>query len=251
MDAIPYLRPTVAQQMRTFLERNDVPCPPWSSLDELLDRLGGVMHRRGHDPAFWADASSLVEGLRADALRDPGAGLPTAQAELLSGRELDGVVAELRAALRDAPGVGERGGLRRLLAGRSVAGLAWATLLAAALGTACAKRNDGSVASAEAAATTAADVPAEPPAADAGTAAPAADAGAAAPEGADVLVELFRDGSPEQIAETLEAMLAEDDAACEEAAPEAGSPEVAVVRPPRPPRPPLGEPAPRYKGVSF
>jgi hypothetical protein len=236
--------------MRTFLERHDVPCPPWSSLDELLDRLGGVMQRRGHDPAFWQEASSLVEGIRADALRDPGAGLPTAQAELLSGKGLDAVVAELRAALHDAPALGERGGLRRLLAGRSAAGLAWATLLAAALGAAGAKRNDGSTTTAEAAALVAADVAAAP-AVDAGTAAPALDAGTPTPESADVLVELFRDGSPEQIAETLEAMLAEDDATREETAPDAGTAEAATIRPPRPPGPPIGEPVPRYKGVSF
>ena len=134
----PYLRPTVTQRMRDFLGRGAAP-PPWSTFDELQDRVSAEMLRRRSDPTFWEEAAALVERIRADALRDPSAGLPTAQAEILSRREIVGVVAELRDALREVPAASGPGTMRRLLAGRSAAALAWVSLLVAGIGAGCKK----------------------------------------------------------------------------------------------------------------
>lgn len=67
--------------------------------------------------------------------------------------------------------------------------------------------------------------------------------------GSDSLAEMFRDGSPEEVAAALEARV---NASADASAADAATPRGASTSPPRPrPKPDPALPAPLYKGVSF
>lgn len=227
----PYLRPTLTQRVRSFLDAFD-PIKPWSTWTDALDRLHALMIARRDDAAFWAGLQALADQLQHDILRGRVDGLPAPEAEILSDADVAAVMAELRDALEtsrpSAPG-----SMHLMLAGRSAALAACVTLIATALSLGCA-RTDATTTTPDSAA-----ISPDPAAApvDAGT--------------PDALVELFQDASADVIAAKLEAMLEAGADAAPEASVAATPPKpTAKPTPPRPPRPPVTA-VPRYKGVTF
>lgn len=226
----PYLRPTLTQRVRAFLDAYD-PIEPWSTWTDALDRLHALLIARRDDSGFWADLQALADDLQNDIQRGRCEGLPAPEAELLSEAHVASVLTELRDAL-DGTRAACPGSMQLMLAGRSAALAACVTVIAAALTIGCGRTES-------AAAPDSAIITADPAIAP-------ADAGTP-----DALVELFRDASADVIAAKLEAMLE----AGVDAAPEAASGAVppkptAKPNPPRPPRPPINA-VPRYKGVTF
>jgi hypothetical protein len=112
----PYLRPTITQRVRSFLEASgDVP-PVWATPDQVLDTLWRRCTVRRGDAAFWREFEALLAAIQIDAAA-PGDDFAAPDAELLGARAAD-LAAELRGALRtgkDAPGT-LRGLLPRLSA---------------------------------------------------------------------------------------------------------------------------------------
>ena len=284
MDQQPYLRKTVTQRLRGFLEQTGGTPPVWATADEVIDRLWLTLRARRSDPAFWREFAALVEDLRADAAREAGVGLADPSAELLGRARVEDLVAELQAALDASPETPGRGGSRRARPHLSAALAACLFLL----GTAACKKSPSDTAGTEA----------ESPVPAPTLASYVEESGLDPEEKVDLqeclaqlptqrtddLVALFRDSPPEVIASTLEAFLlpgadcgpaveppaadagaapAPDAGSVEPAQPEAGTtgaPDVAPTEPAPPEAgppeatrrpPPDPSPAPAYKGVSF
>ncbi len=197
----PYLRPTTLQQLRTFLEESGSPVPPWTGFDEVFEAVLALLHRRRDDAAFFARLAPFLEELRANAARGE-AGLPTRDAEILGEATLEGLLADLQAALRSTPRELSAGALRGQLASRA-APLLCLTLLASAL-SGCPDRSavesDGPGVPAPVA-----SAPAQAGASGAASAA-SGDAGVTT----DAMVEMFKNQSPEETASWLERLLKRD-----------------------------------------
>jgi len=237
MQTMPFLRPTVIQHLRAFLADHD-PIPPWSTSGDVLDHLHGLLHARRDDPAFWARLRDLSKDMQSDVTRGRSVGLPAREAEVLSEQQIATLLDELHAAMRSNGHRHGPGAMRDLLAGRSAALAACVSLLAAALASGCNPRSpEGPIAQ------DGASITADP--------VQTAATDASAPQGADALVQLFRDGSPEDIARQLEAMVDGGVNAVIDGAAREGGPRP-VVGNNQPPRPkPTVQPVPRYKGVTF
>ena len=108
MDQQPYLRKTVTQRLRGFLDQTGGSSPVWATADEVIGRLWATLRARRADPAFWREFTALVEDLRHDATRDPRVGLADPSAELLGRARVEDLVAELQAALTPARDSGAR-----------------------------------------------------------------------------------------------------------------------------------------------
>jgi hypothetical protein len=176
----------------------------------VLDELWTTLHARRDDPTFWTRFRGLVAGLRAAAAGEGAGDLAHPAAELFDRAQVDRLVGELQAALRAAPGRPARDALRRALPGL---GAPVATLL---LLLGCGGNGKAGAGPPEAEPI----APAEPPAATVEEYTSMAPLGPerqealrscflGVPPGRKAeLVTLFRDRPPEEIARTLEAMLA-------------------------------------------
>ena len=82
---------TVTQKLRLFLARSGQAVAPWSSVDEVMDRLYGLLYQRRDQARLWEDLAALLDSIQADAR-----GLLAApDAEILSQSRVAELVAEL------------------------------------------------------------------------------------------------------------------------------------------------------------
>jgi hypothetical protein len=101
----PILRPTITQQVRTFLDDQGVALRPWSGLDETYRELYGLLNRKKRDPDFWEPLSALLgEVVEKAADRSQRGRLAAPGAELLSSWDVEEVVRKLRASLPGGDG---------------------------------------------------------------------------------------------------------------------------------------------------
>jgi hypothetical protein len=235
MQNTPYLRPTVIQHLRSFFAGQD-PIPPWSTSGDVLDHLYGLLHARRDDAVFWRRLRELAQDLQTDLRRGRAQGLAAREAEVLTDPQIADLLDELHAAMRTNGHRSGPGAMRDLLAGRSAALAACVTVLGAAMAMGCNPRPPESATSQDSPVISA--DPAQTPALD-----------ASASTTPDALVQLFRDGSPDDIAAKLEAMVDGGVNAIIDTSREAGRPIVGNNPPPRPR--PVVQPVPRYKGVTF
>ncbi|HEY3445216.1 MAG TPA: hypothetical protein VGK67_02585 [Myxococcales bacterium] len=232
MQTTPYLRPTALQHMRGFLAEFGAGLPPWSTSDEVLNELVGLLHVHRDDDAFFARLAPFIQDLREHAQRGE-AGLTARDAEVLSRSTVESIVEELQARLRGASRSASSSIVSALIGDRA------ARLLCLAL------LSSGLVACTQPAAPS--TTPAEP-----GTPAPtptptqakAADPQpAVAPESTDALVQMFKEKSPQEAAKALEATF---DASEPVPPPPPGVDPAVAPQPVRVPRPHA-----RYKGVDL
>jgi len=128
---------TVTQKLRLFLARSGQAVAPWSSVDEVMDRLYGLLYQRRDQAGLWDDLAALLDSIQADTRGV----LAAPDAEILSQSRVDGLVAELRRAMRasvEAPAVGA---MRRFSVGKSANVLACIALLAAGFSLGCGSSN--------------------------------------------------------------------------------------------------------------
>ena len=246
---------TVTQKLRLFLARSGQPVAPWSSVEEVMDRLYGLLYDRREQAGLWEDLAALLDSIQSEAR-----GLLAApDAEILSQSRVAALVAELRRAVRASVVTPTTGGMRRFAIGKGASVLACIALLAAGFSLGCGSSNSNASSNKDAAVSVpdtnrATDTAAPPPVdtapnlpkdtapnpavdtapnpppdastkndtssvpldsapKDAGTGetgdaslspADATGDGSADSTG-DALMDLFRDGSPEDIAARLEA----------------------------------------------
>ena len=240
---------TVTQKLRLFLARSGQAVAPWSSVEEVMDRLYSLLFQRCDQAGLWEDLAALLDSIQADARGV----LAAPDAEILSQSRVDELVAELRRAMHASVEAPAAGAMKRFSMGKSASVLACIALLAAGFSLGCASstpRADGG----SDATTTPADVSrpvdtatlptpdtapsvspdvARSPTPDAAldvapsptpdaavtevgavgdVAASPADAtndGSSDSSSRDALMDLFRDGTPEDIAARLEASVAD------------------------------------------
>jgi len=239
---------TVTQKLRLFLARSGQTVAPWSSVDEVMDRLYGLLFQRRDQAGLWNDLAALLDSIQADARGV----LAAPDAEILSQSRVDGLVTELQRAMRASVEAPAAGAMRRFSVGKSAGVLACIALLAAGFSLGCASSKTQEPSGLDAAtmppadASRAADSAPSPapdtapgvmldaapsPTPDTAPAAPtdvapvpdaaasdASDAPASTADAADAtndgssdstsgdaLMDLFRDGTPDQIADRLEA----------------------------------------------
>jgi hypothetical protein len=188
-----HLRPTVIQRLRAFLEAGGQGLAPWSSFDDVMDRLRDVLHERRDQAGTWTELECLIEELQRDALHTQGLAAP--EAEVLSRSKIAEIVQELRAATNGSSSSAKgNGAAKRFLSDRTAAAMACLTLLGTAFVAACGSSDTGPVGQAGG---------------STGGSGGVDDSGVQ-----DALTDLFRDGSPDDIASQLEAMV--NDAAAED-----------------------------------
>jgi len=117
MTASPYLRPTVTQRIRRFLDDVGEKVPPWTDVDGTMDALWGILQARQDDPRFWARLEALVESLRRDVEAGRRSGLPDAHAEILDEKRVGDLMARLRQAVRRSARDAAPGAMRRFTRG--------------------------------------------------------------------------------------------------------------------------------------
>jgi len=132
MTASPYLRPTVTQRVRLFLDDVGEKVPPWTDVDGTMDALWGILQARQDDPRFWARLEALVESLRRDVEAGRRSGLPDAQAEILDEKRVGDLVARLRQAVRHSSRDAAPGAMRRFTRGLAAPIMGCVMLLGAA-----------------------------------------------------------------------------------------------------------------------
>ena len=274
---------TVTQKLRLFLARSGQAVAPWSSVDEVMDRLYGLLYQRRDQARLWEDLAALLDSIQADAR-----GLLAApDAEILSQSRVAELVAELQRSMRASVETPAAGAMRRFSLGKNASVLACIALLAAGFSLGCGSSDSGANGKLDAATTSHADAKLSPdvatvatpdtapsgsndlapsPKLDAGTTgspdvaptgskdsaptgsldtapSPTPDAGLndagdgstmdatddGSSDSGDALMDLFRDASPDAIANRLEASVN------------------------TPPDGPIdrGGPMPAYKGVTF
>jgi len=94
------IRPTVTQKVRALLTQQGVDLKPWSGLDETYVELYALLNRRKDDPAFWPPLARLLGDMVAD-MTDPESPrrLSASQAELLGSWDVKTLIADIRTAL--------------------------------------------------------------------------------------------------------------------------------------------------------
>ncbi|MGA7745330.1 MAG: hypothetical protein ABSF35_03805 [Polyangia bacterium] len=234
---------TVTQKLRLFLARSGQAVAPWSSVEEVMDRLYRLLFERREQAGLWEDLAALLDSIQADACGV----LAAPDAEILSQSRVNELVAELRRAMRASVETPAAGAMRRFSVGKSASVLACIALLAAGFSLGCSSSTSRADGGADAP-TTAADAiqltdkaptpdtatslapdsaPSSTPDVAPGstpdaavTELDAAGDAAASPADAttdgssdsisgDALMDLFRDGTPEDIAARLEASVAD------------------------------------------
>jgi hypothetical protein len=253
---------TVTQKLRLFLARSGQAVAPWSSVDEVMDRLYGLLYQRREQAGLWQDLAALL-----DSIQDDARGVLAApDAEILSKSRVDELVADLRRAMRASIEAPAAGAMRRFSIGKSASVLACIALLAAGFSLGCSSSSNSPAADsgADAAIVTSPDASRTPDTAASPTpdtapsvtpdtapsltpdtapsptpdtapvaspdvavsptpdaargdtrdaaaspadAADATDDGSADSTSGDALIDLFRDGTPDQIADKLEASI--------------------------------------------
>ena len=197
---------TVTQRLRRFLAQSGHAVTPWSSVDEVMDRLYGLLYERREQAGLWADLVALLDALRAEARGM----LASPDAEILSQAHVDELVAELRRAMRVSREAPAAGAMRRFSVGKSAAVLACIALLAAGSSLGCGSSSSshepdaGSTVRTDASQTSTADV------------APSGSNDGAA-DSADAPMDLVRDSAIEDIAAQFRDAAPEDIAAQAEA----------------------------------
>jgi hypothetical protein len=240
---------TVTQKLRLFLARSGQTVAPWSSVEEVMDRLYSLLFQRRDQAGLWEDLAALLDSIQADARGV----LAAPDAEILSQSRVNELVAELQRAMRASVEAPTAGAMRRFSMGKSASVLACIALLAAGFSLGCASstsRADGGadatttpadvsrpadtasnpvpdsapdvalVATPDSAPSVSPDVAQSPTPDAAVTEVGAVGDAAASPADAtndgssdsfsrDALMDLFRDGTPEDIAARLEASVAD------------------------------------------
>ena len=205
---------TVTQKLRRFLACSGQAVPPWSSVEEVMDRVYGLLYERREQADLWEHLAALLDLIQ----REAGEMLAAPDAEILSQARMATLVADLRHAMHASVEAPVAGAMRRFALGKSATVLACLALLTAGVslgcgpGTSCAKEKPPVLAMVGSEAESATTVSTS----------------------GDALMDLFRDGSPEDIAAELEAGLS--------ASPKG-------PKSPKKPKRPM--PTPLYKGVSF
>ncbi|HEY3445217.1 MAG TPA: hypothetical protein VGK67_02590 [Myxococcales bacterium] len=243
MDPTPFLRPTALQHMRGFLAQSGAELPPWSTSDQVMDELVGLLHLHRGDDAFFARLVPFLEELREHASRGD-AGLTAKDAEVLSRATVEAIVGELQAQLRTASRSASAKIVPALL-GQQASRLLCLALLSSGLA-ACTQRPAEDGAAGEPG--TAAPLGTKP-----GTGslpAPSSEPGTPVPPpakpvegGTDALVEMFKAKTPQEAAKALERAL------------DAGTPPDAAKAKPRVKPEVIVDPGiggiPTYKGVNL
>ncbi|MBW2276008.1 MAG: hypothetical protein JRF63_00870 [Deltaproteobacteria bacterium] len=136
----PFIRQPITSQVRRFLADQGVSVEPWSGLEETYQRLHGLLGERLDDREFWSSLGGFVEGIAAS-VRGEGSNnrvrLSAPGAELLSSRDADRLVRDLRRALGDARNGGGRASLSRFLGRLEAPAMAAFVLLALAAVAGC------------------------------------------------------------------------------------------------------------------
>ena len=58
---------TVTQKLRLFLARSGQAPAPWSSVQEVMDRLYGLLYQRREQAGLWEDLAALLDSIQSDA----------------------------------------------------------------------------------------------------------------------------------------------------------------------------------------
>ena len=58
---------TVTQKLRLFLARSGQVVAPWSSVEEVMDRLYSLLYQRRDQVGLWEDLAALLDSIQADA----------------------------------------------------------------------------------------------------------------------------------------------------------------------------------------
>jgi hypothetical protein len=144
---------TVTQKLRLFLARSGQAVAPWSSVEEVMDRLYRLLFERRDHAGLWEELAALLDSIQADARGV----LAAPDAEILSQSRVDELVAELRRAMRASVEAPAAGAMRRFSMGKSASVLACIALLAAGFSLGCSSSNSRADSGADAT-TTPADV---------------------------------------------------------------------------------------------
>ena len=128
---------TVTQKLRLFLARSGQAVAPWSSVEEVMDRLYRLLFERRDQAGLWEDLAALLDSIQADARGV----LAAPDAEILSQSRVDELVAELRRAMRASVEAPAAGAMRRFSMGKSASVLACIALLAAGFSLGCSSSN--------------------------------------------------------------------------------------------------------------
>jgi outer membrane biosynthesis protein TonB len=128
---------TVTQKLRLFLARSGQPVAPWSSVEEVMDRLYGLLYERREQDGLWLDLAALLDSIQAETswlLASP-------DAEILSRSRVATLVAELGRAVRASAVAPRAGAMRRFAVGKSAGVAACIALLAASFSLGCGSSN--------------------------------------------------------------------------------------------------------------
>ena len=124
---------TVTQKLRIFLARSGQAVAPWSSVEEVMDRLYALLYDRREHEGVWRELAALLDSIQSET----HGMLPAPDAEILSRSRVDALVAELRRAVRASVEAPAAGAMRRFALGKSASVLACIALLAAGFSLGC------------------------------------------------------------------------------------------------------------------
>jgi hypothetical protein len=128
---------TVTQKLRLFLARSGQSVAPWSSVEEVMDRLYGLLYARREQAGLWSDLAALLDTIQSETRGM----LAAPDAEILSQSRVTTLVAELRRAVRASVVKPTAGGMRRFAIGKGASVLACIALLAAGFSLGCGSSN--------------------------------------------------------------------------------------------------------------
>jgi len=128
---------TVTQKLRLFLARSGQAVAPWSSVEEVMDRLYALLYDRREQDGIWHDLAALLDSLQSETRGV----LAAPDAEILPRTRVDSLVAELRRAVRASVEAPAAGAMRRFSVGKSTGVSACIALLAAVFSLGCGSSN--------------------------------------------------------------------------------------------------------------
>jgi hypothetical protein len=144
---------TVTQKLRLFLARSGQVVAPWSSVEEVMDRLYSLLYQRRDQAGLWEDLAALLDSIQADARGV----LAAPDAEILSQSRVAELVTELRRSMRASVETPAAGAMRRFSLGKNASVLACIALLAAGFSLGCGSSDSGAKGKLDAAPTSHAD----------------------------------------------------------------------------------------------